>query len=287
MTDTSRSSDYGVVERTRAGDDLAQHAERIRLVGYTVVSSGMSGVEVEQLGARLDEVLARQAEEFGGMDRLDRIGEAFTARCPLAYDDAFLALATNTRLLGVCRQLLGDYVLLMQQNGVINPPRQPHTQVAYHRDLPYQHFVSSRPLAVSALFCIDPFRPDTGATTVLPASHRMEAFPSADVAAVLDTAVEAAPGDYIVFDSMLYHRAGHNRSDRPRRAVNQVFSVPVIAQQISIPRALGGRHADDPTVARLLGYEVDPPGSVVAWRERRAARISDPGSRKPDPGSRP
>jgi ectoine hydroxylase-related dioxygenase (phytanoyl-CoA dioxygenase family) len=160
----------------------------------------------------------------------------------------------------------------MQQNGVINPPRQPHAQVAYHRDLPYQHFVSSRPLAISALFCIDPFRPETGATTVLPASHRVEAFPSDEVASLLDTPLSAEPGSFIVFDSMLFHRAGPNRSDRPRRAVNHVFSIPIIAQQISIPDALKGRHAGDPALARLLGYETDPPSSVLEWRERRLAR---------------
>ena len=100
----------------------------------------------------------------------------------------------------------------------------------------------------------------------------MEAFPSSEVAAQLDTAVTAEPGLFIVFDSMLFHRAGANVSDRPRRAVNQVFSVPIIAQQVSLPDALDGCHADDPHLARLLGYEVAPPRSVLAWRERRLAR---------------
>ena len=62
----------------------------------------------------------------------------------------------------------------------------------------------------------------------------MEQFPSESVAAELDTAVSAEPGSFIVFDSMVFHRAGENRSGRPRRAVNQVFSVPIIAQQISL-----------------------------------------------------
>ena len=161
----------------------------------------------------------------------------------------------------------------MQQNGVINTPQQRHSQVAYHRDLPYQHFVSSRPLAISALFCIDAFRVENGATTVLPASHRVEAFPSDGVAEQLDTPVTAEAGSFILFDSMLFHRAGVNRSDRPRRAVNQVFTVPLIAQQISLPEALQGRYQEDPELARLLGYDMAPPGSVLAWRERRLKRM--------------
>jgi hypothetical protein len=263
---------YGIVEQDVGESAAARLAGLIRLVGYAVLPSGFTAGEIADFGERLDRVMARQVEEFGGPQRMAAIGDALTARCPLVYDDAFLALATCPPLLALARVLLGDYVVLMQQNGIVNPPKQGHTQLAYHRDLPYQHFVSSRPLAVSALFCIDPFRVETGATTVIPASHRMEAFPSSDVAAQLDTPVTAEPGSYIVFDSMLFHRAGANVSDRPRRAVNQVFSVPIIAQQVSLPDALDGRHADEPELARLLGYEVTPPRSVLAWRERRLAR---------------
>src|SRR5215208_2904557 len=225
MSDSVTPGAYGVVERGAASTDAARIAEHIRIAGYAVVPGAVSSADVADLGLRLDRVMARQVEEFGGAERLASIGDALTARCPLVYDEAFVALAAHATVLAICRELLGDYIILMQQNGVINPSGQPHTQVAYHRDLPYQHFVSSRPLAVSALFCIDPFRVETGATTVIPASHRMEAFPSAEVAAQLDTSVTAEPGSFIVFDSMLFHRAGANVSERPRRAVNQVFTV--------------------------------------------------------------
>jgi ectoine hydroxylase-related dioxygenase (phytanoyl-CoA dioxygenase family) len=98
---------------------------------------------------------------------------------PLAYEPIFLELAANPRILKICRTLVADYVTLNQQNGIINPPNgQRYNQAAWHRDLPYQHFTSSRPLAINALFCIDAFTVENGATKVLPASHREEAFPS-------------------------------------------------------------------------------------------------------------
>ncbi len=273
-TTGSKASGYGIVEQAAADTTVTQLADRIRLVGHAVLPSGLAAVEIADLSERLDGVMARQVAEFGGADRIASIGDTLTARCPLLYDDAFVALAAHPELLALARELLGDYIVLMQQNGVINPPKRGHTQLSYHRDLPYQHFVSSRPLAMSALFCIDPFRVETGATTVIPASHRMEAFPSSEVAAQLDTPVTAEPGSFIVFDSMLFHRAGANVSDRPRRAVNQVFSVPIIAQQISLPDALAGRYADDPQLGKLFGYEVSPSRSVMAWRERRLARAA-------------
>ncbi|HEU5259749.1 MAG TPA: phytanoyl-CoA dioxygenase family protein [Vicinamibacterales bacterium] len=273
MVDALRS--YGVNEQEVAAGDLAAHAERIRLAGYCVLAGALSAADTADLASRLDEVLRRQTEEFGG-ERLEQIGDGFTARCPLVDDAAFLKLATHPRLLALVRLLLGEYVVLMQQNGVINPPQQGHTQGAYHRDLPYQHFVSSRPLAISALFCIDPFRAETGATMVIPGSHHVERFPSPEVAASAEVSVNADAGSFVVFDAMLFHRAGDNRSGRVRRAVNNVFSVPIIAQQISLPAALNGRYSDDRELARLLGYDSTPAASVVDWRTRRLRRSGKP-----------
>jgi ectoine hydroxylase-related dioxygenase (phytanoyl-CoA dioxygenase family) len=265
--------DYGVLERESLDGESALHAERVRVSGYTVVGDAFTGDEAAQFATRLDAVLEQQAREFGGCEKLAAIGDAGTARLPLAYDDSFLRVATHPTVLAICRLLLGQYIVLMQQNGVSNPPVDSHAQARYHRDLPYQHFTSSRPLAVSALLCLDPFTAQTGATTLIPGSHRVERFPSDEAAAALDISIEAAPGSFIVFDSMVFHRAGVNRSGRTRRGINHVYSIPLIAQQISIPAALNGRHANDPDLAQLLGYGVAAPASVLAWREQRLQRV--------------
>ena len=124
MVDALRS--YGVNEQEVAAGDVAAHAERIRLAGYCVLAGALSAADTADLAARLDEVLRRQTEEFGS-ERLEQIGDGFTARCPLVHDAAFLKLVTHPRLLALVRLLLGEYVVLMQQNGVINPPQEGHT----------------------------------------------------------------------------------------------------------------------------------------------------------------
>lgn len=267
------TSSYGIRERATSDAAADRHAERVRLVGYTIVDGGFTADEVRRLSARIDALLERQASAAGGLDRLAEIGEQETARCCLAYDEAFLPLATNSAVNDVCRRLLGDYFVLMQQNAVVNPPGRAHTQTAYHRDLPYQHFVSSRPLAVSALFCVDPFTRQNGATVLIPGSHKVEQFPSDATMRDLEAPIEAPAGAYIVFDSMLFHRAGANTSAAVRRAVNQVYALPFIAQQISLPDVLDGRYSDDPGVARLLGYGSTPVRSVEEWWARRRARM--------------
>jgi len=265
-------SSYGVTERGAASTDIELHVERIRRVGFTILDSGLHTEDVRQFSDRLDRLQAEQARRAGGIDRLVAIGEHETVRCCLAYDDAFVKLAANPRVLAVSRALMGDYVVLMQQNGIVNPAGRQHVQTAFHRDLPYQHFVSSRPLAVSALFCVDAFTAENGATVILPGTHKAEEFPSPALVAELAQGVEAPMGHYLVFDSMLFHRAGSNTSARPRRAVNHVYGLPFVAQQISLPDQLGGRHADDPDLRRLFGYESGPASSVDAWWQRRSQR---------------
>ena len=108
-----------------------------------------------------------------GAATLQAIDEHNTIRCMLADDSAFLDLALNPQILNIAERMLGPGFILNQQNGIINPgDGASYNQASYHRDLPYQHFTSSRPLALNALFCIDDFALDNGATLVVPASSQ-------------------------------------------------------------------------------------------------------------------
>ena len=188
------SKSYGVVGRMASQSSAERHVERIRLLGYSVVEGGLALSVLAALPAQIDALLERQAHEAGGRERLRDVGDQGTARCCLAYDDAFVPIATDPAVLAICQLLLGDYFVLMQQNAVINAPEQAHTQHVYHRDLPYQHFTSSRPLAIGALFCADSFTTENGATIVIPASHKVEAFPSGPSIDEVEQVVEAPAG---------------------------------------------------------------------------------------------
>ena len=98
-------------------------AERIRLAGYVVVPGGFSPSDTADLGPAARSRDGQQVAEFGA-DRLTAIGDSLTARCPLVYDEAFVRLAAHADVLALARELLGDYIVLMQQNGVINPAGQ-------------------------------------------------------------------------------------------------------------------------------------------------------------------
>jgi ectoine hydroxylase-related dioxygenase (phytanoyl-CoA dioxygenase family) len=265
---------YGVREGTVLETEADRHAEEVRISGHTVVRKLVEPDFLRSARERLDRAYAAQAAEIGGEDRLRRINEANLVRCVLAQDPFFIETATHPRILSLMAVLLGEYFILQQQNGVINPPSGRHHQAAWHRDLPYQHFVSSRPLAVSVLWCLDEFNEETGGTWVLPASHKTEQSPSEEYVTAHARGVVANAGDALVFDSMLFHRAGNNRSGRLRRGLNHVYALPFLKQQISFPRALQGRLADDPVLSRLLGYDSEPADNPLEWRQRRLTKAS-------------
>ena len=225
--------------------------------------------QLDEARKRIDQVYALQVEEIGGEDNLRQINDALVGRCLLAYDEYFLRFAVNRKIHEIVGSLLGDYFTILQQNAVINAPTGKHFQTAWHRDLAYQHFVASKPLAISALYCIDDFSEVTGGTYVLPGSHKVEPFPSPDFVQTHETTITAKAGSALVFDSMVYHRGGFNRSKGLRRGVNHLFGLPFIKQQISFPRSLNGKYRDDPALSKFLGYDTEAAESVVQWRSNR------------------
>jgi ectoine hydroxylase-related dioxygenase (phytanoyl-CoA dioxygenase family) len=253
-------------------DELDLYAEEIRNLGYTVVQSGFSTEELQTIRQKIDDIYQVQLREIGGEAALQRINDANIARCLVGYDDYFLRLAAHPSIMGVAEKLLGEKFILMSQNAIINRPGDEHYQVTWHRDLNYQHFVSSRPLGLSALYCVDDFNDETGGTWLIPASHKSEKFPSSEYVRRHERLMSAPTGSILLFDAMIYHRSGINRGNEPRRAVNHIYTLPLIKQQISIPDMLQGKLSDDPFLRTFLGYDSETGTSVQHWREQKLAQ---------------
>jgi ectoine hydroxylase-related dioxygenase (phytanoyl-CoA dioxygenase family) len=266
-------SRYGVHRQAFSATLVDQSVELIRLLGYAVLDGNYTKEELQGFSSAFDRSLLALYDRHG-RTALAEIDEHNTIRAALALDPLFLQLALNANVLSICRRLVGNYIVLNQQNGIINPAHgQPYNQAAFHRDLPYQHFVSSHPLAINALFCLDEFTCENGATIVVPASHKLEEFPSDATVTASQTQICAPAGSFIVLDCMLYHSGGVNRSERARRAVNHVYSVPIIRPQIDLPAVLGPDYSADPDILRLLGYELRVPTSIETYYAKRRRQL--------------
>lgn len=261
---------YGIKEKNTALNALDYHVENIISKGYTVVEDALSRDELELYRTKLDSVYTLQVDEIGGSDNLKKINDENIVRLPLAYDKKFLDLVINSKVVEIVESVLGDFFILMLQNGIINVPSDINYQASWHRDLNYQHFTSSRPLAISALYCIDDFTEETGGTYFLPYSQKVEKFFTEKYILENEITIPVKAGGVILFDSMIFHRAGHNKSKNIRRGINHMYTLPFIKQQIDIPSALGQSNApNDDFLKKLLGYTSASGKNVKEWRQRR------------------
>lgn len=267
---------YGISERVKISDACDEHVEGLKTLGYTVVDGGYSTAELKEFSAAFNVARQLAQDAAGGASALREIDEHNTVRIPFYYDSRLLRLAINPKILEIASRLIANYYVLSQQNGVINPAgAKEYNQGAWHRDLPYQHVVFSRPLAINALFCIDEFTEMNGATMLLPATHKQELFPSQHFVAHAAKQITAPAGSYIVLDCMVYHTGSTNRTMLDRRAVNHLYTAPILRQQIDLPRLLGNDYTSEPYLRRLLGYEITTPNSVeeyLATRREKAKK---------------
>ena len=262
---------YGILDQDAWELPLDLAADQIRRLGYAIVDSGFSAQEIHQIAHAFDETRSQYVEKWGEA-YLESLKEHHSIRLPMALSPAtFRTLAFNETVVSLVRKLIRGQFILTQQNGVINPPGEGYSQGLWHRDLPYQHFRSTTPLAVNALYCVDDFTHLNGSTWVLPASHKSDAFPSAGYIEQNAIQVTAKAGQYIVLDCMLYHAGGENTSAFERRAVNHVYSIPFFSQQIRIP----GNVAEEGLTCdqrKLLGFEFSTPQSVEEFLFSRAGK---------------
>jgi hypothetical protein len=264
---------YGVKEQNHARDDVDVRVEELRLLGYTTLDSGADASVLDKLSADFKAAQEAYVTELRakGVD-LAAVGEQDTIRVLPVATPQFWDIVFNDRLHTLLTRILGDYYILNQVNGLTNAANRPYTQAAYHRDLPYQHFVSSRPLAINALFALDDFTMENGATRVIPASHKMEAFPSEETVRRNERQIEVPRGTFILLDCMVYHAGSPNRSDHDRRAVNHVFTIPMLRQQLHIPSILQNDSTFSEWQRKVLGFGLDEFRSIDAWFAARSRK---------------
>ena len=258
---------YGVRDQTSISDEIDLYAEELTRNGYTIVPSGFSQIAIQNIGNAFETHRHSYFRKFG-FEYLETLNEQHTLRAPFMQGNKiFLDVAFHPQLLDLVSRMIQGEFYLNQQNGVINPGGAPYSQGRWHRDLPYQHWVNSRPLAINALYCIDDFTSDNGATLVIPGSHKFAEFPSDAFAEKHAIQVSAKAGDFIVLDCMTYHSGAHNSTYRDRRGLNHVYSIPLLAPQISTVESVDQLDLT-PEQLKLLGLRYRVPRSVEDYFQK-------------------
>ena len=141
-----------------------------------------------------------------------------------------------------------------------------------HRDVRF--FTPSGPSMLTMIVMVDPFTADNGGTWLLPGSHHVEAKPSDEQFRRHAVQLTGEAGSVGLFDSLVWHAGGVNRTPHTRRAMTLTFTRPFYKPQADYVKLTEPFQAEfDEPLRELLGYYARVPTSLDEWYQPAAERF--------------
>jgi ectoine hydroxylase-related dioxygenase (phytanoyl-CoA dioxygenase family) len=252
--------------------DLRQRLAQLDTDGYVVVERAVDGAVLDRVRSELAPYLGESAHhgrnDFEGYST-NRV-YALLAKAP-----GVAALVEHPDVLAVLDEVLLPDCLLSANLAINLLPGE--TRQNLHTDDSFYRVARPRAaLGVSAIWAIDDFTADNGATQVIPGSHRWGAeVPDEDDPRIVDVVMPA--GSVVLFLGTLWHRGGANRSNAPRLAITPQYCEPWCRPQEQMVLSVGAAAAQfSPRVRTMLGFGIYPPfmGHVDGMHP---LRVIDPG----------
>ena len=240
---------YGVIHQNKVTNKNDLFHESFARKGFVVLPSKINNKAMRSIGDIFENVRECYSNKFFNNKKID-----FSIRALFSFDKVFLAIAQNKNLLKFLSTLFDGEYILNQQNGIINSPHIKYNQARWHRDLPYQHFVTSKFIAINVIYCIDKFTVENGCTIALPYSQLFENFPSNEFITYNQEPIIANPGDFIILNGMTFHKGGVNNSSDDRRAINSVYTIPFIRHQVDVT-SLDYKYRLNSKDKKFLGFQ--------------------------------
>jgi ectoine hydroxylase-related dioxygenase (phytanoyl-CoA dioxygenase family) len=260
--------------RELASDPAADaHAGAIRRDGYVVLERVLSPAEVAAQRAALAPWL--QGEHMGRNDFEGFCSERVYAL--LAKDPALALLVEHPRLLAIVDRLLAPHYLLSAFLAIqVHPGETPQ---GWHFDDGGCRVPRPRPMhGVSAIWALDDFTVENGATQLIPRSHLWsdDAPPPKSEDAV---SICMPAGSVVVFAGTLVHRGGASSGGGTRLGVTPQYCQPWLRQLENMALAVRPEHARhlSPRVQELLGYSIAEPSFMGYVDGLHPKRLIDPG----------
>ena len=146
-----------------------------------------------------------------------------------------------------------------------------------HRDI--RSFTGDFKLMIQLMVILDDFTLENGATYFLSGSHKQEEKPDEIYFYEQADRAVAKKGSIIAFDANLWHAAGKNYTDQPRRALTMAFTRPFFKPQLDYPRSLGYDFGEglNEYLRQVLGYNARIPENLHEYYQPVEKRMYQPG----------
>lgn len=142
-----------------------------------------------------------------------------------------------------------------------------------HRD--QRTFSGDFPLMLNTIVMLDDFTKDNGATWLMQGGHRIDRRPDADHFDLCSVQMIAPAGSVIVFNSNLWHRAGKNKTNQPRRSLTPIFSRPFVKPGFNHAQFVSS--AGQEWCKQILGYYSRIPTTLNEWYQPKPKRFYQEG----------
>ena len=257
-------------------EPAAQDAEALRRDGYVVLERL---IDREQLRAVREELAPYLQGRLMGRNEFEGL---FSERvyATLAKAPSLAPLVEHPRVLGVVDEFLQPTYLLSAAIAILVHPGE--TPQAFHTDDGAARIDRPRPmLGVSAIWALDDFTADNGATEVIPGSHlwEHEEYPPPDDDRAVPIVMPA--GSVVIFAGTLQHRGGANRSTGERLGFTPQYCQPWLRQLenmvLAVPPQAAARYSV--RLQEMLGYGIAEPSFMGYVDGMHPRRLVDPGYR--------
>ncbi|ASU34756.1 phytanoyl-CoA dioxygenase family protein [Mucilaginibacter xinganensis] len=171
------------------------------------------------------------------------------------------------------RNFLGGNYILNGLNAVIHR-KQEHPYLSnMHRDV--RTFSSDTKMLLQMIVTLDDFTRLNGATYFLSGSHKIDLRPDETYFKKFADRAIAPQGSIILFNSNIWHAAGENYTDEPRRALTLGFTRPFYKQQFDYTRFLGYDFASQlkPDLQQVIGYNSRIPETLDEYYQPPELRM--------------
>ena len=200
---------------------LEQALAHLKLQGWCVLAGVIPSDKVALIRQRVESAV----HNHGTIDEVKRQG---TRKGLIAYEQSFAPYLADPRILGVAHSLFGPQVRISFSSAHISYPG--CVRGPLHADWPFNqnnagHVPAPYPDSVmhmTTLWMLSKFAAETGATAIVPGSHRSANNPTGnngvDPSQPYPGEIRAIgeAGSVLVFDSRLWHASTPNLSDEAR-----------------------------------------------------------------------
>jgi len=211
------------------------------------------------------QIICREAQVRNGIENTE--GTVHHLPAILSCDSFLAFLDANPAADVIADYFKGSYIL-NSMGGNFNEGS--NYASAIHRDI--RSFHSNCPM-LNTLVMLDDFTAENGATWLMHGSHTLSERPTEAEFHAEAEQITAPAGSILVWVSNLWHKAGENKTGKPRRIVTPIFTYPWYKQGFDYPRAIGYDADLAPTLRQVLGYNARVPATFDEWYQPPEKRM--------------